>query len=154
MSQKLVFRGLGLFLLAGLLMSSAGCCSFNRDWKAQMKKAVPENEIEGPWDGSWLSETKGHHGRLRGLLTRQTEDQYRARFHAKFWKIFSFGYTVPLTATKTNEAYHMRGDADLGWWAGGAYHYEADANPTNFIATYRSKGDHGTFQMHRPRASD
>ncbi len=34
--------------------------------------------------------------------------------------------------------------------SGGVYHYDGDATPTNFFSTYKSKYDHGTFQMTRP----
>ena len=39
---------------------------------------------------------------------------------------------------------------NLGWLAGGVYHYEGRADATNFFSTYTSKYDHGTFQMTRP----
>ena len=65
---------------------------------------------------------------------------------------FSFGYSVPLQVRRTNDTYQFLGEANLGWLAGGLYHYEGSATGTNFFSTYRCKYDHGTFQMGRPSA--
>jgi hypothetical protein len=96
----------------------------------------------------------GHTGRLRCLLRRDTAGQYQARFHAKYKRIFSFGYTVPLTVKATNHVFGFQGEANLGWYAGGLYHYEGQMSPTNFLSTYRCPADHGTFQMTRPRSAE
>jgi len=48
--------------------------------------------------------------------------------------------------------WQFQGDENLGWLAGGVYHYEGRVSPTNFHSTYRSKYDHGTFEMGRPQA--
>src|SRR5436309_15419670 len=89
-----------ILLLLCVLLGGTGCSSFHRDWKAGANAPVVPNDIQGRWEGSWLSQTRGHHGRLRCLMSKKTDGQYDARFHAKFWKIFSFGYTVPLTAVR------------------------------------------------------
>jgi len=135
---------------AVLLLSTTGCSTFNRDWNASAQASPKTNDLQGRWEGTWLSQTKGHHGSLRCLLTRETDYQYEARFHATYWKAFRFGYTVQLIVTPSEAAYQCRGDADLGWLAGGTYHYEGTVTPTNFFSTYRAAGDHGIFQMHRP----
>jgi hypothetical protein len=127
-----------------------GCSSFNRDWKAAAVTTAPGDDVEGRWLGAWLSEVNGHTGQLRCLLSRDTSGRYQARFHAKYRKIFSFGYTVPLTVEATNRVFKFQGDADLGWYAGGLYHYEGQVSPTNFFSTYRCAADHGTFQLTRP----
>ena len=108
------------------------------------------NDIQGRWAGVWLSQTNGHTGKLRCLMSKKTEGEYQARFHAKYRKILSFGYTVPLAATNVGGVYHFHGDADLGWYAGGLYHYEGQATETNFFSVYRSRHDGGVFQMRRP----
>jgi len=139
---------------AVLFLSATGCSTFNRDWKTNAQPAVQTNDIQGRWEGTWLSQTKGHHGSLRCLLTKETDYQYEARFHATYWKIFRFGYAVQLIVTPADGAYQFRGEADLGALAGGVYHYEGTLAPTNFFSTYRAAGDHGIFQLHRPATKD
>jgi hypothetical protein len=41
----------------------------------------------------------------------------------------------------------LEGDADLGPLAGGIYHYQGQADETEFVCVYRCKYDHGTFRM-------
>ncbi len=139
-------RRVGLLLL--LTLAASGCSSFHHDWKAAAASPLPD--IQGRWEGAWSSETNGHHGRLRCLLTKTAEGQYLARFHANYKTILSFGYAVPLAVQEANGVYQFQGDSDLGRLAGGFYHYEGQATPTNFFSTYRAKADGGTFQMKRP----
>ena len=105
--------------------------------------------IAGRWEGTWLSEKNGHHGRLRCLVTPSTNNFYDARFHAKFWKILSFGYTVPLQVRSSNALYEFNGEANLGKLAGGVYHYNGTLSGTNWHSTYESRYDHGNFRMTR-----
>jgi len=137
-------------VLALLMLAGAGCSSFNSAWKHAASAPVPANDIQGRWEGVWLSQTNGHTGKLRCLVSKKTQGEYHARFHAKYRKILSFGYTVPLAATNVGGVYHFHGDADLGWYAGGLYHYEGQATETNFFSVYRSRHDGGVFQMRRP----
>src|SRR5262245_49218762 len=106
-------------LSASAVLLLTGCSTFNRDWKAAAQTAAPADHLQGRWDGTWLSEENGHTGRLRCLLTKNTDGKYQARFHAKYCKIFSFGYTVSLEVAEADGVYRFKGDADLGWYAGG-----------------------------------
>src|ERR1051325_7169554 len=129
-----------------LAMLSSGCSTFNHDWKAAIKTSQPSDDITGAWDGRWLSEVNGHHGRLRSLISRNSPDNYTARFKARFWKIFTAGYTIPLQARRdTGQAWRLEGEKNLGKLVGGVYHYSAQANPDNFRSSYSNKYDHGNF---------
>jgi hypothetical protein len=143
------FRKLGLIvLMPALVLVGASCGSFNREWKRSGRNPVVASGLEGRWEGEWLSDVNGHHGRLRCIIVREGEI-YRARFHAKYRKILSFGYTVPLKAEVTTNGFSFQGEADLGALAGGLYRYEGKADAANFFSTYSCKYDHGTFQMQR-----
>ena len=87
---------------------------------------------------------------MRCLLTTNGSGLYQARFRAKYRKIFTFSYTVPLQVRETPAQWEFQGDANLGWYAGGLYHYEGHATPTNFFSTYRCPSDRGTFRLKRP----
>lgn len=135
----------------------SGCSTFERDWKAAAQTSFGTNgAIAGRWEGTWRSEVNGHNDQLRCLMTPLTNGLHSARYHAKYKKgifRFSFGYTIPLQVRRANDAFQFEGEADLGWLAGGIYRCEGSATATNFLSTYRSKYDHGTFQMERPRQS-
>ena len=140
--MKFVLVGIALMLLF-----TTGCSSFHRDWrKAAKTKPVG---IEGRWEGTWTSDASGHKDKLRCLLTPISEGSYEARFHAKYRKVLSFGYTATFTGRQPNDVFYFSGDADLGRLAGGVYTYEGRVSPAKFFSTYNSKYDHGTFQMTR-----
>jgi len=138
-------------LLAALLFAG-GCSTFNYDWRAA-QQPPPPNDLQGRWQGVWVSQVTGHKNELRCLVTKLDDATYQARFHAKYrkgWFTVTFNYTVPLKAVKTDDSFNFTGDADLGSLAGGLYHYDGHAAGTNFFSTYSCKYDHGTFQMARP----
>ena len=144
-------RGMGN---AGLLLAAAllagGCTTFNHDWDAAAQPPQP-GDIQGRWQGVWVSEVTGHNDQLRAVITKKDGGDYTARFHAKYHKVMHFGYTVPLKVEAAGDEFKFSGQANLGWLAGGVYHYDGHAGATNFFSTYTSKYDHGTFQMNRPR---
>jgi hypothetical protein len=145
-------RRSGLLTLASaaVLLLLCGCSSFNREWKRAARVPVPPDSVAGRWEGQWLSAANGHNGKLRCLITEQTNGMHEARFHATYLKVMTFGYTVPLDVTRTNQVWYFHGEADLGKLAGGLYRYEGMSTVTNFSSTYCSKHDHGTFEMSRP----
>ena len=125
------------------------CSSFNPDWKS-LDHQSSLSGIEGRWTGIWKSDRNQHTGRLRCILTRQTDARYLARFEAKFWKLFTAHYAVPLSVRPRGDEWEFFGTENLGWYAGGRYNYEGVVNKTNFFSTYRCKWDHGVFRMSRP----
>lgn len=133
-----------------LALLVCGCSSFNRDWKQAGRQPAPTNSITGRWEGHWLSEANAHTGRLRCIITQQTNDLYAAYFQATYMKILRFSYTVPLAVNTSNEGWHFRGEEDLGAAAGGLYRYDGSATATSFHSTYDSKYDRGVFKMLRP----
>ncbi len=137
--------------VAGILVLFAcGCSSFNREWRKAAQTAVAPDSMEGRWQGRWLSDANGHNGKLRCIVSRREDGETAARFRATYKKVLNFSYTVRLKAELQGSVWHFRGEEDLGKLAGGVYHYEGTATLTNFHSTYRSKYDHGVFEMKRP----
>jgi hypothetical protein len=136
------------------MLCLTGCSSFNREYKAALSQPVPNGAISGPWEGRWLSDKNGHTGKLRAVLTKTSDQEYDARFHATFWKIFRSSYRVPLKFQEENGRTILSGEQNLGWLSGGDYTYQGEATPTTFFSTYKSKYDHGTFEMKRPQSPE
>jgi len=149
-TQKQICRASRWTWSVALALLVCGCSSFNRDWKRAGQHPAPTDAITGRWEGRWLSEVNAHTGKLRCLITHQTNDVYAARFRASYMTILRFSYTVPLTVTASNAVWQFHGEEDLGAPAGGVYHYVGSATATNFHSTYDSKYDRGTFEMRRP----
>jgi hypothetical protein len=137
--------------LIGLLVCTAGCSSFNREWNSVAVSQPAADSLTGAWDGTWLSDHNGHAGRLRAIITRRTDDTYHARFHATYMRILTFGQAVDLTVDRQGTNFTFSGAADLGKAHGGSYSYEGNASPEKFFSTYKCSIDHGTFRLHRPQ---
>src|SRR5438067_10071331 len=119
---------LGLVLTTFL---GSGCASFNHEWKKAAENQISENGLPGRWQGTWHSDANDHSGKLRCVVTKTDDAMYRARFHANYMKILSFGYTVALKTEPITNGFSFSGQADLGRLAGGVYHYEGHAETTN-----------------------
>src|SRR5438132_12727964 len=139
-----------LILSMTLVLLTAGCSAFRREWRAAAATPAPAKDIQGRWEGTWSSQTNGHHGRLRCVMSKKADDQYLAFFHANYKRVLSFSYTVPLTAHEADGVFQFQGGADLGKLAGGFYRYAGHATSTNFFSTYQASADGGVFEMKRP----
>lgn len=142
-----------LFLTGvGLL---ASCSSFDRDWEVARAGTPADAETPaGAWEGRWKSESTGHAGELRAIISRAGDDgdganRYTARFHATWGSVFSSEYSLPLRAKPAEDGgWVLDGHADLGWmW--GRYDFEGRVEDSVFRATYRTEKNHGSFEMTR-----
>jgi hypothetical protein len=149
-SRRLLLQALAV----AVLLSGAGCSSFQQEWRRAAQAPDSTTTLPGRWDGFWISDASGHADKLRCIITPTGDGTYRARFHAKYRRVFSFGYTVSLHAQTNAPCFNFEGEANLGWYAGGLYHYSGWVEGTNFHATYSCKYDHGTFRMIRLSGSD
>jgi hypothetical protein len=139
-------------LLGFLLAAVTGCSTFDRDYQKALEAPRTSGEgIQGPWEGRWQSQG-GHGGdKLRALLQQTAPDTYHARFRAQYWGIFATDQDVDLHVTSTAPPINASGEANLGFFKGGVYHYDATITPSQFEATYKSKYDHGQFNLARPK---
>jgi hypothetical protein len=140
--MKIAMRAAPLFLIIAVL--TTGCSSFDRAWRNPPAQTAG---IGGRWEGRWQSARSGHDGKLRAIITPQTAARYDARFRATYRSVLSAEYGVTLDVKQRGPRSEFRGAADLGVW--GRYETTGYATTTQFHATYRSKFDHGTFEMRR-----
>lgn len=138
------------FALSCLIGVLTGCTTFDARYEAALaNRSAPG--VEGAWEGRWQSEN-GHGGdRLRAVVTQREPQKLHVVFRAHFWGIFDIDEVVDLNVTGTNPV-RASGEADLGYWKGGVYQYDATITPVKFDATYTSKYDHGTFTLTRPKS--
>jgi hypothetical protein len=152
-SRRPLDRWWSFALCAALLLALTGCSSFHRQWKAA--QAAPASGLAGAWEGTWLSHSNGHTGRLRAIVRPTGSGEVEARFHATFWKLFSAEYTVTLNAAAAEGAGHwtLTGSHDVGrwlFWNFGEYQYLGAATARAFHCNYTGPMDHGVFDLKRP----
>jgi len=79
--------------------------------------------VAGRWDGRWLSEANGHHGNLRCLMTRESEERCQARFSRDVRRRLSFQLHRAADLAAARRRVGTQREANLGKLAGGAYYY-------------------------------
>lgn len=135
-----------------LVLMMAGC-AFQRDWDAAGKVAADGEgrSLAGRWEGQWLSNKNDHNGKLKAaILSAEKPAEYRAHFHAVYGGIFTFDYPVVLVTVREESGNtRFNGSADLGPMAGGVYTYTGQVTGEHFRADYKSKYDHGRFELVR-----
>ena len=140
-------------VLLCVLLTSCGT-RFNRQWKeaqSSNSRSVKSN-IEGAWEGTWLSEGTGHEGKLRCVVgpALNSEGDHLFTYHAT-WKGFLNGtFKANHRVRKQGAGFRFAGHHELPEWAGGNYRYEGTTREGRFEATYRCEKDHGSFSMKRP----
>ncbi|MEM7145114.1 MAG: hypothetical protein AAF591_08240 [Verrucomicrobiota bacterium] len=139
-----------LIALITLVAVLPACTSpkFANDWQAALQ--APQDGIEGAWEGDWKSETSGHHGKLRCLVTKSPADSHTYNFNywASWATVLSGGFQVTYDVQPSKDGYTVTGESDLGPF--GLFHHQGHINDDHFHADYRSKNDQGTFEMSRP----
>ena len=143
-----------LIMLVTAAVFGVGCSSFDRAWE----KAADVNfkGVEGRWVGGWHSDYNQHNGPLRCLITIKDgeNDVYHTRFHAKYklgFLTINYPYDMDMVITQNNGAFNFKGEADLGWLAGGVYTYDGNGTADRIKINYRAKIDFGTFKLERPQ---
>ncbi len=137
-----------LLLLALCTLLHAGCLTYQSSWRAGESIDPQADPIEGRWKGTWLSDHNGHTGSLRAVATKlEADGQYRFEFGATYMKILRATYDVQFDIQPEGDNFTLTGEQVLPGYMGGLYTYQGGIEGANFTAKYRSKLDHGTFQM-------
>jgi hypothetical protein len=135
-----------------IAMVAGGCASeFDKQWKLAGDHPKEASDIQGRWSGKWVAEGSGHSGGLKAVVVRGPDDNYKALFHATFALIFHFDYDFKLTGQPKEGVLSFAGKEDIGG-GDGSYTYDGTVTPDRFHCTFKTKDDHGTFDMIRPDA--
>ena len=131
------------------LLCLCGCSSFERDWARLARLPSPASDPLGAWEGTWQNTNNTHGGALRAILVRQAETNYAATFHAT-WGKRSGSFTTRLAGTREGNTLSFVGTKRLLFVK---IRNQGQVSPTNFVSTYESKFDNGTFTLRRPEPS-
>lgn len=135
-------RGCGLFALLATCLAVATVPAGAQD-------AVCTTDISGCWSGSWCSNTNGHHGPIKASVCMQDGCTYCVHFRGRYLKLVPFSYTIPMTVTgrTADGRITLYGASHLPLF--GQFCCTAESNGCQFVASYSSCKDQGTFTMCR-----
>lgn len=129
-----------------LLLTMAAVLTAQRSLTAA-ERCQCGTDLSGKWKGSWRSAKSNHQGRLKAKFVRRDADHYRATFSGTFFRILPFRYVVTLQAIEDDGRVYLSGSKRLPIF--GVFHFDAEADGDYFHAFYRSRNDHGVFELHR-----
>jgi hypothetical protein len=106
-------------------------------------------DLTGCWTGHWEDCRSGHHGPLKGRITKCDDTHYRAVFTGRFYKVIPFRFSVVLNvAGQGGERVVLAGESKLGLLFG-TFHYQAEATDHDFMANFTSRRYQGRFVLSR-----
>jgi len=116
-------------------------------------ESFPQQATVGKWRGEWRSESTGHHGPLKARIRQLNEDEYRAIFTGRFFKVIPFVYPTKLervdesSAGEAEAVEHLSSSQKLPFL--GTYRMRASVSKDRFQATFEGRRDSGTFDLTR-----
>ena len=135
---------------------STACSGFQREWRgAVAAQPVPATNFTGVWSGTWHSESTGHSGKLRAIVTPAEgttagePGSYDFHFHATWAVILRGSYRTRFDVTEEQPGvFQVEGSHRLG--RRGSYRQQGTLTKDQFDATYDAGFDHGTMVLRRP----
>lgn len=104
--------------------------------------------LDGRWGGGWQSNNTGHKGRLSAQFNRIDSTHVKAKFRGTFFKVIPFCYRPVLDIVYEEPGLMvLQGNRRIP--LGGNFEYNATISGNQFSATYRSRRDHGVWQLQR-----
>lgn len=135
-------------LLASVGLLLTGCRSFEKQWDAALDQSVDPQDLSGPWEGRWQNTNNDHGGALRALIEPESENRYRAQFHAT-WGKRRGRFKSTLIGHWEGDYFHFKSRRRI---AGFLITTEGTASIFRFDADYHSRFDSGQFLLDRPGA--
>jgi hypothetical protein len=128
----------------------AGCSHFEKRWNAPVQQSKgPLAELEGRWSGRWVSETNGHEGALRCIMSpTSSPGELECQYHAVWAKVLRGTFTIHCRPVRQSDgSWKIIGSQDLGTAFGGLFNHEGTIRSGVFEARYKAAGDFGKLKM-------
>lgn len=150
MHARIPFHAILLVLAATLAW---GCSTYRQDRLAARARVIPEDSVEGLWEGRWYdAKDPSHGGRIRAVLTRTGDTMYRMASRSQFWGIFAASYDNILLLTPTAPGeYLVQGDRDI--WPFGHYTMTGRVDTAQFNGRFNIGKNSGVVEMTRVRST-
>jgi hypothetical protein len=133
------------FLSLVACLTSCGTAGFHKEWRAVKPGA---DGLSGAWEGTWLSESNGHSGKLKAVIGEgQGTQASPVRYYATWAGLLSGGFRTEHRFTKQGQGHVFSGSQSLGKY--GDFTVKGSVKDGHLHANYEAAGDHGIFRMTR-----
>jgi hypothetical protein len=139
-----------IVLAGGAVFAYRGCTAIPEGWRSAAPAAPPRDLMAGSWDGSWASGSKPMGGKLTAVIEKLPDANYHASFESEApLKITTKSVCTFHISGRAGGVWEFSGKEDLGLLQGGTYKYKGTVDGNDFVCTYDSTFDKGTFRMKR-----
>jgi hypothetical protein len=150
---------LSALIMLGSMMLGGCHANFHKRWhdiETKRPTSAPGDPMVGVWDGYWIDTGNFHAGRLRAIVSKESDQKYKVDFLANFPLLFipcSAEYSITVETDKPPQArsgVSFHGENDLGWLFG-LFTYNGTVENGQWVNTFESKSGDGEFRLHRPQ---
>ena len=114
-----------------------------------LASSVQAQDLTGHWTGYWHSGFNNHQGRLQARFQQTHPQILEAQFRGTFAKIIPFRYRARLQVVHQEPGLTvLSGSRKLPF--SGEFRYYAQITEGEFLGTFESRRNHGTWVMNRP----
>lgn len=136
---------------SGFLSSLFSPSVFSPCLQAQEPTAFHEQNPTGTWKGQWRSESTGHSGPMRVVITPSNRGTYQARFTGRFAAIIPFAYRAELVPVQSSDGTtRLTSSKKLGPILGD-YQMQTQVVGGTLSGGFQAAGDRGSILMQRVR---
>lgn len=136
---------------SGFLSSLISPSVFSPCLQAQEPTAFHEQNPTGTWKGQWRSESTGHSGPMRVVITPSNRGTYQARFTGRFAAIIPFAYRAELVPVQSSDGTtRLTSSKKLGPILGD-YQMQTQVVGGTLSGGFQAAGDRGSILMQRVR---
>lgn len=107
------------------------------------------SDVQGVWRGQWRSQSTGHQGPMRVVITPTNQGTYQARFTGRFAAVIPFAYRAELIPmTKQDGSTVLTSTKKLGPILG-SYQMQTQVTGNTLSGQFQAAGDRGSIHMQR-----
>lgn len=104
---------------------------------------------QGEWKGRWQSQSTGHSGPMRVVISPTNRGTYQARFTGRFAAVIPFAYRAELIPQPTSDGRTVLTSSKKLGPILGSYQMQTTVNGNVLSGDFQAAGDRGSIMMQR-----
>ena len=113
------------------------------------RSSVAQENPQGVWKGRWQSQSTGHSGPMRVVISPTSRGTYQARFTGRFAAVIPFAYRADLVPQSTSDGRTILTSSKKLGPILGSYQMQTEINGNVLSGDFQAAGDRGSIMMQR-----
>lgn len=134
-----------------LLFAAAVFIGATAEWNPSEAQEIHSESPQGTWKGQWVSQSTGHRGPMRVVISPTSNGTYQARFTGRFAAVIPFAYRAELIPQTTPDGRLILTSSKKLGPILGSYQMQTQVSGGILSGDFQAAGDRGSIQMQRVR---